>query len=79
MTLAEFNPMYERFKQAVAWINAEYKKRGYKASVINLDSKFQSDLKEFDLKVQDPMDKAFNELTPLERAVYLDSEPGSSG
>jgi len=65
-----FDTLYKRFRSGLTWINQGYLKRGWIYGNRTIDSKFESDIKEFETKVVAPMELEWQKLTESEKEKY---------
>ena len=68
--MTQFEELYKRFKQGLAWINEGYVKRGWVRGKHGLDPAFERDIKEFETSVVEPMEAEWRKFTIEEKRSY---------
>lgn len=61
---------YDRFKKATKWIEDEYKRLGWTHSYRTFNPEFESDIKEFELLVLNPLEEAWSKLSDEEKRRF---------
>lgn len=67
--VTEFLALYQRFTAGTRWINRGYMDRGWTAGRHGFDPKFETDIKDFEIKVVEPMDRLWSQMTEDERTA----------
>ena len=76
--VTRFLGLWARFGLAHDWVSRGYASRGWRHGHRTLDPIFERDIKEFEDKVQKPMDQAWSELAQHERE-YVERECARRG
>lgn len=65
--VSAFQALYRKFITGTAWVERGYAQRGWMSGRHGFDTRFETDIKDFEEKVVKPMDAVWAELNEAER------------